>query len=135
MHRFGISEDNICCICGIEEETLENLFFDCPYSKSLITCIGAWMGMNIPVSGLLNWRLGRSGSQVKKGTLDASINACIYNIWHQRNRSRYDFTLIRPNKLARMIMEELKMRFRGLDRRKLHRRDEDWIQGLLRKGM
>ncbi|XP_074265825.1 uncharacterized protein LOC141588275 [Silene latifolia] len=134
LHRLGIREDSTCCICGIAEETMEHLFFDCPYSKCLLLCMGAWMGINFPVNNLLTWRLGRSGSQVQKEILDAAINACIYNIWHQRNRSKHELVLVRPNKLARLIMEELKMIFRGLDRRNLNRREEDWFQELLRRG-
>ncbi|XP_074305774.1 uncharacterized protein LOC141640995 [Silene latifolia] len=131
LRQLGISDDSTCCICGISEETREHLSFDCPYSKRLILQIGGWLGIKFPANNWISWRLGRNGSQVQKGILDAAINAYIYHIWYQRNRSRYELMIIRPHKIARTIKEELRLRFRGLDRRRLSRRDANWILEIL----
>ncbi|XP_074314213.1 uncharacterized protein LOC141649422 [Silene latifolia] len=135
FYKLGISDDDTCCICGGSEETMEHLFFDCPYSKILVLQIRGWLGINFPATNWVHWRQGRQGSQVQQGILDAAINACIYYVWHQRNRCRYDLMLIRPHRLARLLIEELQLRIRGLDRRNLSRRDENWVQELLINGV
>ncbi|KAK9682886.1 hypothetical protein RND81_10G104100 [Saponaria officinalis] len=111
-----------------------HLFFECPYSKEVLISIGSWLGLLIPNSNWTDWRFVRTSSKMHLGCLDATINACIYHIWHQRNKCRHDCVLLRLQKLAIDITKELKLRFRGMHGSNLNRRDvaclEDRLWGV-----
>ncbi|XP_074315577.1 uncharacterized protein LOC141651779 [Silene latifolia] len=48
LFRLNIVSDNLCCICGSEEETLQHLFFKCQYSKAVLSLIREWTGFCLP---------------------------------------------------------------------------------------
>ncbi|XP_074299727.1 uncharacterized protein LOC141630880 [Silene latifolia] len=135
LFKLGITDDSTCCICGGAVENLEHLFFACPYSKIVIAAVGKWVGTPWPESNWINWRLAKTGHSLHLEILDATINSCLYTIWHQRNRSRHEFTLTRPIHTARFIVDELKMRFRGRGKGVLGRREAMWLEGLLGRGV
>ncbi|XP_074271820.1 uncharacterized protein LOC141595755 [Silene latifolia] len=114
LFELGITDDISYCICRGSDESLGHLFFACPYSKIIITAVGRWVGVLSPESNWIDWRLARTSNPLQLGVLDAAINSCLYNIWQQRNRSRHDLVLTRPIHTARIIVDELKMRFRSL---------------------
>ncbi|XP_074297453.1 uncharacterized protein LOC141628180 [Silene latifolia] len=111
LYNLGIKDDNTCYICGSGIEDLDHLFFDCRYSREVITLVGEWLRMDIPAVGLLAWRLTRGGTRDDKGIINAVINACIYNIWQQRNNCRMNAYVIRLSSLARQLIVDLKSRF------------------------
>ncbi|XP_074293175.1 uncharacterized protein LOC141620125 [Silene latifolia] len=135
LFKLGITDDSTCCICGGAVENLEHLFFACPYSKIVIAAVGKWVGTPWPESNWINWRLAKTGHSLHLEILDATINSCLYTIWHQRNRSRHEFTLTRPIHTARFIVDELKMRFQGRGKGVLGRREAMWLEGLLGRGV
>lgn len=47
MHRFGVSDNPTCLICGREDETQEHLLFRCCYSASILVKIKT-CGLNFP---------------------------------------------------------------------------------------
>ncbi|XP_074303794.1 uncharacterized protein LOC141638286 [Silene latifolia] len=107
LHRLGIIEEDTCCICGLALETNEHLFFRCEYSMKVIEAVGTRLNIRLPTQQLLQWRLSCSGSKNKTGILSAIINACMYNIWRQRNTSRFELQILRPSKIASFIIAEL----------------------------
>ncbi|XP_074299138.1 uncharacterized protein LOC141630172 [Silene latifolia] len=110
LHKLSISDEDTCQICRNGAETIDHLFFACPYSRKVMVIVGDWLGLLLPYQNLLDWRLRITGSKIKKGIINATINACLYHIWNQRNRSRIELSLIRPNLLARQIIEEMRSR-------------------------
>ncbi|XP_074283490.1 uncharacterized protein LOC141608038 [Silene latifolia] len=95
---------------GSNTEQIEHLFFNCLYSRKVIIRVGERLGISLPWHDLLTWGLGIMGSKTKKGIVNATINACIYHLWKQRNQSRHELTLLRPDKVALQIIEKMHSR-------------------------
>ncbi|XP_074291545.1 uncharacterized protein LOC141618342 [Silene latifolia] len=131
LFKLNISEDDTCYICGMNSESIDHIFFGCHYIKATILHVGAWIEIRLPFRDVLRWRLEKMGTRVQKDIQNATLNACVYHIWRQRNLSRHDLTLLHPQKLALLIIEELRLRIEGMDKRKLHASDKQWIQRLL----
>ncbi|XP_074315561.1 uncharacterized protein LOC141651762 [Silene latifolia] len=56
LHRLGISQDNSCCICDQEEESIQHLFFQCQYSRRMIQRLQEWTGVQLSAENIQNWR-------------------------------------------------------------------------------
>ncbi|XP_074318081.1 uncharacterized protein LOC141654866 [Silene latifolia] len=110
LHNLNISEEDTCRICRNGTETIDHLFFACPYNRKVMVIVGDWLGLLIPFQNLMEWRLRITGSKMKRGIINTTINACLYHIWNQRNRSRIEVSLLRPNLLAQQIIEEMRRR-------------------------
>ncbi|KAK9666083.1 hypothetical protein RND81_14G159400 [Saponaria officinalis] len=114
LYNLGIRENATCYLCGSDVEDLNRLFFNCNYSQKVIDLIGEWSTLNIPYTDTVRWRLSRNGSKEDKGILNAILNACLYHIWHQRNSSRVELCLLRPQSLLARINSEMKTRFMAI---------------------
>ncbi|XP_074305597.1 uncharacterized protein LOC141640815 [Silene latifolia] len=67
LFQFGCCPDNRCCICDQEPETQEHLFFDCLYSRQVMSLIEQWCGFKIAVDSYAS--SGRSvGARLKRHT-------------------------------------------------------------------
>lgn len=57
MKSWGIPTLDCCLLCGKAEETLEHLFFNCDFSRSLLSDISLatdgilWKICNLPLAG------------------------------------------------------------------------------------
>ncbi|XP_074266745.1 uncharacterized protein LOC141590027 [Silene latifolia] len=131
MHKIGVTLDFACCICDRDREDNDHFFFKCQYSRRIITEIEKWMAIRIPYQDLQEWRDTRRGSQLKRGLINSVLNACIYSIWFQRNRSRVELQLLRPEIVARQIITQMKKRLQNTIIFPVKDKDKRWIQGLL----
>ncbi|XP_074313971.1 uncharacterized protein LOC141649174 [Silene latifolia] len=130
MHKIGVSPDFACCICDRDREVNEHVFFKCQYSRRIITEIEKWMGIRILYQDLQEWRNTRKGSQLRRGLINSVLNACIYSIWLQRNRSRVEMRFF-DQIVARQIITEMKKRLQNMIIFPVKDKDKRWIQGLL----
>ncbi|XP_075074721.1 uncharacterized protein LOC142162287 [Nicotiana tabacum] len=51
LQRWGMAVDQDCILCNNEKETIQYLFFECSYSKTLWSKLLEWQGIDIPVQG------------------------------------------------------------------------------------
>ncbi|XP_074293457.1 uncharacterized protein LOC141620503 [Silene latifolia] len=112
LHRLGVSDEVTCHICGSCVENNDHLFYKCIYSQKVLKQVSKWIHIELPIQDIMNWRLKQKGSKLKKGITNAVLNACSYHIWRQRNQSRIELTLTKPDKVAREIVKEMKGRIR-----------------------
>ncbi|XP_074291151.1 uncharacterized protein LOC141617920 [Silene latifolia] len=63
VHKIGIATDITCYICGDGIENTNHLFFECEYSDRVVACIERWIGVNLPRSSILYWRLKMKGGK------------------------------------------------------------------------
>ncbi|XP_074278380.1 uncharacterized protein LOC141601971 [Silene latifolia] len=96
LKRLGVVEDDTCLICGNAVENLDHLFLNCEYSKRVLQQIEIWLCHTLPVQNLMDWRGRLQGSRLKKGVMNAILNAALYHIWRQRNLSKFESKLLRP---------------------------------------
>ncbi|XP_074278170.1 uncharacterized protein LOC141601766 [Silene latifolia] len=113
LFKIGLNTNDTCCVYGNGSETIDHLFFECEYSKNVTALISQRMGVLLPTHNILSWNLRRKAKRIKVDIVFAVINACIYYIWQQRNRSKHEHTLLRPDKLVHLLMKEMKIRLRG----------------------
>ncbi|XP_074265683.1 uncharacterized protein LOC141588127 [Silene latifolia] len=109
LKSFGLDIDTTCLICGDGNKALEHLFFSCEYSQRIISRVEQWMGFSLPRDDVTEWRINIPGSQDKKDTINGIINAMMYSIWHQRNRSKHEANIIRPETVATGIIKDMKI--------------------------
>ncbi|XP_074283102.1 uncharacterized protein LOC141607648 [Silene latifolia] len=131
LFRLNISNDNLCCLCGKEEETLPHLFFKCHYSEEIMMRIQNWVGLVMPRTRDHEWRRGARMTRLKVGILNSILNAVTYHVWRQRNECRHEMKLIRPDGCVNMIKYEIRTKINKQLKGKLSRKDLVWIEKLM----
>ncbi|XP_074301462.1 uncharacterized protein LOC141632852 [Silene latifolia] len=129
LKSFGLDIDITCLICGDGTDSLDHLFFSCEYSQRISSRIEQWMGISLPRDDMMVWRSNITGSRDRKDIINGIINAMMYSIWHQRNRSKHEATVVRPETMAIGIIKEMKIWIAKIVTRRKKPRDQ-WIYGL-----
>ena len=44
LQVLGVTADDLCPLSAITTETVQHLYFDCPFSQKILEGIEAWMG-------------------------------------------------------------------------------------------
>ncbi|XP_074292354.1 uncharacterized protein LOC141619224 [Silene latifolia] len=127
LFQFGCCPDNRCCICDQEPETLEHLFFDCLYSRQVLSLIEQWCGFKIAVDAYTS-SLRSAGARLKLHTHYLLWSACFYHIWNQRNNSRVNMILTRPETLVMQIREDAMRRIRSKIGRTAVNDERTWLK-------
>ncbi|XP_074288607.1 uncharacterized protein LOC141613762 [Silene latifolia] len=123
LFRLNIASDNLCCICGSEEETLQHLFFKCQYSKAVLSLIREWTGFCLPETRDQDWRRNARLSRLKVGIINNILNAVTYHIWRQRNGSRHELQIQAPAGCLKMIQFEVRTKIQQQIKGTMSRRD------------
>ncbi|XP_074297212.1 uncharacterized protein LOC141627913 [Silene latifolia] len=53
--RMGITQTNVCFLCGCNAETVEHLFFRCPFSSRCLELAATWLKIALPDKGVIEW--------------------------------------------------------------------------------
>ncbi|XP_074298436.1 uncharacterized protein LOC141629314 [Silene latifolia] len=101
--RFGVIIEDKCYLCGIASETIEHLF---------------WTWLN---GAILANSTGLEGVQ------NAIVMSLMYQVWQQRNRSRNEMTLLRPERVAGAILENMRSRVRTREKTVMTLAERDWL--------
>ncbi|XP_074290616.1 uncharacterized protein LOC141617331 [Silene latifolia] len=128
--QYGVTDDADCMLCGQGIETQEHLFFDCFYSRRVIHAINQVMGGVLATHDLLEWSMHHNGTQVQKRVFSAMLVCLIYQIWQQRNKCKVEMQVLRPEKLSKMILQEIRARIRSRDLKILKHDDVEWLHSM-----
>ncbi|XP_074289147.1 uncharacterized protein LOC141614287 [Silene latifolia] len=109
LKSFGLDIDTTRLICGDGNDSLDHLFFSCEYSQTIISRVEQWMAFSLPRDDVTDWRINITGSRDKKYTINGIINVMMYSIWHQRNRSKHEATVVRLETMATGIIKDMKI--------------------------
>ncbi|XP_019258471.1 PREDICTED: uncharacterized protein LOC109236718 [Nicotiana attenuata] len=89
LQRWGVSVDQDCVMCNSEKETINHLFFECPYANVLWSKLLEWQGIDKSIQGwdkelkwAEKWTKRRNGAAQLYKTVLAST---IYYVWQERN--------------------------------------------------
>ncbi|XP_074288959.1 uncharacterized protein LOC141614103 [Silene latifolia] len=127
LYRFGCCTSDACCICENALETHSHLFFDCDYSKAIVSLIQDWCGVCISLSGAMTGGYGNGGFKLKEHVYAIILNACICHIWAQRNSARINGTLMVTSLVVQKITEEVRQRIKFKCNAKVSRQEEIWL--------
>lgn len=101
-----------CHLCGIREETTEHLFFECTYSKLVMSLVIGKMGIKQVPYTLTAWINGFATAKHKNSILlrlrAAALCTCIYQIWHARNIRIHEGKEISPETSSFTVLTLLK---------------------------
>ncbi|XP_074292925.1 uncharacterized protein LOC141619803 [Silene latifolia] len=125
---YGLEVEDSCFLCAQTAESIDHLLCAYVYSRKLIQEMSQRMQIIFPVTDLLGWCTQRKGTKLQKGVQVALLWGIVYSIWQQRNKSRMEGVLLRPEGVANQVIEEVKARLRGRDFRVLTKTDLDWLQ-------
>jgi len=89
LTSLGIADNNICVLCNSADETIEHLFFECPFSAYLWSLCRLKLKISEPIGTLQDEALliqTRFKSKRKITILTKlSLSAVVWHIWKERN--------------------------------------------------
>ncbi|KAK7281909.1 hypothetical protein RIF29_10279 [Crotalaria pallida] len=106
--------DPRCALCMVEIETRDHLFFECHWSRQLLEILGDWIRLDSVFYKYKNWtKWVKYGFQNRKRqqVVIATIAACIYSIWMERNRRFFTNQSKHPFQVFSLVKKELSYRF------------------------
>ncbi|XP_074303654.1 uncharacterized protein LOC141638134 [Silene latifolia] len=104
LMKMNITQGNCCFLCGGAEESLDHLFFLCPFSQHCKHQMAEWLDFPIPNQSVISWWIGyRNRSLLRKHIIAASMAHVMYNIWYARNRCRIDHVLPLPAVVIKQV--------------------------------
>ncbi|XP_074291291.1 uncharacterized protein LOC141618069 [Silene latifolia] len=80
-----------------------------------------------PLRDVMNWCMHRPGTMLQRGVQVAMMLSLMYHVWKQRNKGRYENVLLRPDRVAGNIMEEMRFRVRARDRTVMTIAEKEWL--------
>ncbi|XP_074314732.1 uncharacterized protein LOC141649966 [Silene latifolia] len=128
IHRIGVCDEAICCLCAQSDETQEHLFSKCAYNSTVIKELNAKGKMSIPSDSSLDWGVHRRETKLQRGIQMMVLMAGVYHIWNQRNKARIDGLVEIPEKIATRIIHDIKIRSRKLIKKPLAAKYIRWYE-------
>ncbi|XP_074291981.1 uncharacterized protein LOC141618805 [Silene latifolia] len=125
---YGLEIDDSCFLCNQAAESSDHLWCDCIYSRQVVQGLSQRLKIVFPVTEVINWCTQLTGTVMQKGVHLGLVWGMVYHIWQQRNKSRMEGILMRPEKIVSQIIEEVKARIRGRDFKMITKMDLDWLQ-------
>ncbi|XP_074291091.1 uncharacterized protein LOC141617853 [Silene latifolia] len=126
--RYGVDIDDRCWLCGQASEDSDHLFFGCDYSLRVVQHLQQKTGLQLPVVSVLDCCVQDIGTKLQRGVKAGMVLGAIYHVWHHRNKCRNEGILLRPQKVAANIVEDMKLIVHGKDRRKISTLEIDWLK-------
>ncbi|XP_074306160.1 uncharacterized protein LOC141641397 [Silene latifolia] len=111
--HLGGNGDTVCYLCGMDAETQNHLFFECPFSQVCLDLVNNWLQCCIPKQNYMEWCRGLpSRCLMKKQVIWAGVAALIYLVWMARNRCKFDSVVSHPEVLVKQMKQQLSVRVR-----------------------
>ncbi|XP_074277118.1 uncharacterized protein LOC141600768 [Silene latifolia] len=112
LKGFGMNVDGMCFLCGQAEETQQHLFFECAFSRRVIQELMKISGIRLPDSDVLHWCIHNTGLKTQRRVKNALDLSAMYQVWQQRNKSRIEQLVLRPSRIALLIIDDMKKRIK-----------------------
>lgn len=133
LHKFGVSADGKCPLCNNADETIEHLFFTCPYSSDCCSEVKQLLQIKYKfrtIQHCSSWVQKNPKGWFTKRTCQSILVAVIYNIWKQRNDKVWNNSLIPPQILAKQSMYAAITRILSILPQKTSKKDRAWLDQL-----
>ncbi|CAH8268181.1 unnamed protein product [Arabidopsis lyrata] len=111
LASWGLDVESTCLLCGLGDESRNHLFFDCIFSQEIWNGVTLRLHLfNAPSSWqqVLSWLPNASSSRHISLALLQGWQACIYEIWKERNRRFHDGVTQPPHRLLVRILAVVK---------------------------
>ncbi|XP_074298109.1 uncharacterized protein LOC141628926 [Silene latifolia] len=124
---YGMDVDASCLLCGQANESLSHLFFACQYSRKVLLSLQQNIGCSFPLVIDLDWWSSRGGTNAQRGVQIALFMGALHSIWYQRNKCGIDTVLMHPNQIALQIIDGVRNRIRGREKKIVNANDVTWL--------
>ncbi|XP_062093708.1 uncharacterized protein LOC133799721 [Humulus lupulus] len=119
-----------CPVCDLVEESHGHLFFECIFSRKVLLLVSGWLGgITWPgkfeewIAWLSNWK-----SDWLHSLMAASLVACTYFIWYNRNASCFNESCFTVFTIDYLIRQAVKARVLNVNSRHLSTRERQMIE-------
>ncbi|CAI8604644.1 unnamed protein product [Vicia faba] len=99
LKKMGILDTEDCLLCGMHEENIRHLFFDCVYSRKCLEQVKNWLGWQANINNLPSasrWINRAKITRFKKIIYAALLAGLVYNIWRCGNEVLWYQKLEKP---------------------------------------
>ena len=87
LNAMGITNDVVCLLCNVENETTAHLFFECTYSHFvMINCAMELLQVQQWPEDWREWITTQGQPGIYKQRFKLLVTIVIYNIWLERNK-------------------------------------------------
>ncbi|XP_074315309.1 uncharacterized protein LOC141651500 [Silene latifolia] len=69
LFQLGISQDAMCLVCGMADETHLHLFHQCQFIRRILGLVSVKLNIRFPLTGTLAWVYSKPWSKIKKKVL------------------------------------------------------------------
>lgn len=120
LHRlttWGLDIEPVCLLCGSFNESRDHIFFACSFSTSVWNSVTHALRIASPPvdwDAVLNWLPQIPGDKYLKLAILQGWQACIYEIWQERNRRFHSGLTLSPAKVCRMILDTVRTKCSAL---------------------
>ncbi|XP_074283404.1 uncharacterized protein LOC141607953 [Silene latifolia] len=131
LMKMNIVQGNTCFLCGLQEESIDHLFFLCPYSAQCHRLVAEWCKVQLPMQDCISWWIKyRQAAACKKKVLDVVLACLMYHLWHCRNSCRLEGYVLRPKCLVGNVMSNVRMRLAQCDIKSRSNSALSWVEYL-----
>ncbi|XP_074315333.1 uncharacterized protein LOC141651524 [Silene latifolia] len=129
--RMGVIQSNICFLCGLQEESMDHLFFECPFSRQCRELVSDWCRFQLPQQNCIRWWIElRQAAACKKKVIAMIVSGLLYHVWYCRNRCRVDGYVVRPTVVLANVKCDVKIRLGQCDIRSKNALVLKWVEYL-----
>lgn len=134
LKKFGVIAEDNCPLCDENVETIDHLFFLCPYPAMCMQELVAFL--QIPrcpdLVALKDVMMHPTTGRFRSGVIHACMVALIYSIWQQRNGAIWHKKICRPEIVVNQLKGMCYLRISCVKPKKLSTAELDWLRRLFR---
>ncbi|GFZ13830.1 hypothetical protein Acr_24g0000200 [Actinidia rufa] len=101
------SDDRLCPLCRLEDETVDHLFFRCRVGGQIWAQIKAWLGITRAMQTIkasVKWLIKEArGTGLQAKIKKISLACTVYHLWEARNQRIFEGKIKSPEALIRGI--------------------------------
>lgn len=112
--NIGVTDNDLCPICGTHEETGDHLFFSCEFSRKCVDLVRHWLTMNWNVRDLKDLYRKRHMPRNKVKIITAIMGNLIYAIWRTRNEAVWQMKVATACSVVDTVIHESRVRLNHL---------------------
>ncbi|KAK9756190.1 hypothetical protein RND81_01G079800 [Saponaria officinalis] len=134
LFKWGVIEDALCMFCGDGIESIQHLIVSCVYSRKVIEGLAHALGLQVPYTDLISWSATVQTDIWKRKALACIFKVCYYRIWQQRNKTRLQSRVMRPDLLVAYILKIACLRIRVIHHGSIGSLNPSWFSSIVNDG-
>ncbi|XP_074277914.1 uncharacterized protein LOC141601524 [Silene latifolia] len=136
LKRIGIIHDEVCYLCGVDDETHTHLFYECQYSRKYITLLQQFLRVNFRLELLHHWTKNNRGiSRMQRQLVGACHVGVVYAIWEARNHTKHNDSILMPRVQVKEVVRMVKQRFWSMNEYSLSDKELHWLATIKSQNM